>query len=312
MFVCDIPQEISRGPRLTAEKSPRDFRRISPRPERTLRSRNSKCAHFGNFKIERVRSTTTTQQFSRQKSNSVSNYRHRFILDHLIDCQLLRRPLNMSNVDIKASSWKLVEVGRVVQIRSGPYEGKLAAIVEIIDNKRVRSCYCEMALAANTEVITFQALVDGPSGKEGREVPRQAIPLDIVTLTPFVIEKLPRSAGTGPVRKLWEKAEIDQKWESSSWAKKREQQDRRKNLTDFERFKVMRLKKQVCDEPASICAHAQDGTQPCGILNRMHCVNCTSGANNVHIGTIRGFEGTCKGQSSGEIDEILKGCGCRA
>jgi large subunit ribosomal protein L14e len=56
---------------------------------------------------------------------------------------------------------------------------------------------------------------------------------------------MPRSAGTGPVKRLWEKNEIDQKWAESSWAKKREQQERRKNLTDFERFKVMRLKKQV-------------------------------------------------------------------
>jgi ribosomal protein L14E/L6E/L27E len=44
----------------------------------------------------------------------------------------------MSNIDIKATTWKLVEVGRVVLIRKGPYTGKLAAIVEIIDHKRVR------------------------------------------------------------------------------------------------------------------------------------------------------------------------------
>ncbi|KMU76871.1 ribosomal protein L14 [Coccidioides immitis RMSCC 3703] len=73
----------------------------------------------------------------------------------------------MAQIDIKASSWKLVEVGRVVLIRSGPYAGKLAVIAEIIDHKR------------------------------------------------------------------------------SNYAKKREQQERRRNLTDFERFKVMRLKKQA-------------------------------------------------------------------
>ena len=76
-------------------------------------------------------------------------------------------------------------------------------------------------------------------------VPRQPIALDNVFLTPFVIPKLPRAAGTGPVKRLWEKHEIDQKWAESSWAKKRERQERRRNLTDFERFKVMRLKKQV-------------------------------------------------------------------
>ena len=45
----------------------------------------------------------------------------------------------MSQVDISASSWKLVEVGRVVLIRNGPSAGKIAAIVEIIDHKRVRT-----------------------------------------------------------------------------------------------------------------------------------------------------------------------------
>jgi large subunit ribosomal protein L14e len=43
----------------------------------------------------------------------------------------------MAQIDIKAVSWKLVEVGRVVLIRRGPYTGKLAVIVEIIDHKRV-------------------------------------------------------------------------------------------------------------------------------------------------------------------------------
>ena len=44
----------------------------------------------------------------------------------------------MAQIDIKPAGWKLVEVGRVVLLRSGPYAGKLATIVEIIDHKRVR------------------------------------------------------------------------------------------------------------------------------------------------------------------------------
>jgi large subunit ribosomal protein L14e len=71
------------------------------------------------------------------------------------------------------------------------------------------------------------------------------VPLSAISLTPFVIPQLPKASGTGAVKKLWEKHEIDSKWAESSWAKKREQQDRRKNLSDFERFKVMRLKKQA-------------------------------------------------------------------
>jgi large subunit ribosomal protein L14e len=97
--------------------------------------------------------------------------------------------------------------------------------------------------------LTSQILVDGPSTKEGAVVPRQAIATSTVSLTPWVIPNLPKAAGTGPVKKLWEKNEVDKKWAESSWAKKREQFERRKNLTDFERFKVMRLKKQVSHIP---------------------------------------------------------------
>ena len=43
----------------------------------------------------------------------------------------------MSGIDIKPAAWRLVEVGRIITIRKGPYEGKLAAIVEIIDPNRV-------------------------------------------------------------------------------------------------------------------------------------------------------------------------------
>ena len=38
---------------------------------------------------------------------------------------------------MKASKWRLVEVGRVVLFNEGPYAGRLAVIVEIIDHKRV-------------------------------------------------------------------------------------------------------------------------------------------------------------------------------
>ncbi|BDD61726.1 hypothetical protein MPDQ_001490 [Monascus purpureus] len=131
----------------------------------------------------------------------------------------------MADIDLKLAQWKLVEVGRVVLIRSGPYTGKLAVIVQIVDHKRV--------------------LVDGPSGDEKKIVPRHVLSLAHATLTHFVIPKLPLAAGTGPVKKLWEKSEIDNKWAKSNFAQKTERAERRKNLTDFERFKVLRLKKQA-------------------------------------------------------------------
>ncbi|KAF7541934.1 hypothetical protein G7054_g316 [Neopestalotiopsis clavispora] len=131
----------------------------------------------------------------------------------------------MSETSIVASNWRLVEVGRIVLIQGeSASAGRLAAIVEIIDHKRV--------------------LVDGPSSDAKLVVPRQAINLSDVLLAPFVIEKLPRAARTGAVKKFWEKAEIDAKWKQSSWAKSKDQKEKRRNLTDFDRFKVLRLKKQ--------------------------------------------------------------------
>tara|TARA_R110002003_G_scaffold9_37_gene716 strand:+ start:17095 stop:17280 length:186 start_codon:yes stop_codon:yes gene_type:complete len=44
----------------------------------------------------------------------------------------------MGDANITTSAWRLVEVGRVVLFNEGQYEGRLAAVVEIIDHKRVR------------------------------------------------------------------------------------------------------------------------------------------------------------------------------
>lgn len=45
----------------------------------------------------------------------------------------------MGEALIEGSNWRLVEVGRVIVINGDhPDSGKLAAIVEIIDHKRVR------------------------------------------------------------------------------------------------------------------------------------------------------------------------------
>lgn len=90
-----------------------------------------------------------------------------------------------------------------------------------------------------------QVLVDGPSTEEQKIVPRHVLPLAHATLTHFTIPQLPRAAGTGPVKKLWAKNEIDGKWAKSSFAQRTDRSERRKNLSDFERFKVLRLRKQV-------------------------------------------------------------------
>ena len=81
--------------------------------------------------------------------------------------------------------------------------------------------------------------------KENAAVPRHSATLGNLSLTHIVIPKLPRAAGRGAVARAWEKAEVESKWEESSWAKKRDQREKRRALTDFERFRVMKLQKQV-------------------------------------------------------------------
>jgi len=121
--------------------------------------------------------------------------------------------------DLKTTQWRLVEVGRVLLLNEGPYAGKLAVVVEIIDHKRV--------------------LIDSPS-----DVPRQSFPLKKVTLTPIVIAQLPRGCRKGVVTKRWEKSEVNTKWAESAWAKKISSKERRRELGDFDRFRVQVLKKQ--------------------------------------------------------------------
>lgn len=43
----------------------------------------------------------------------------------------------MAEVDITASEWRNVEVGRVALFTHGKFKDRLATIVEIIDHKRV-------------------------------------------------------------------------------------------------------------------------------------------------------------------------------
>ncbi|EGW32464.1 uncharacterized protein SPAPADRAFT_61532 [Spathaspora passalidarum NRRL Y-27907] len=119
-----------------------------------------------------------------------------------------------AHTTVKAANWRLVELGRIVLVDNKD----LATIVQIIDNKRV--------------------LIDGP------KIQRQAISLAKVVLTPIVLPNLPRGARTATVTKKWSAGEIDSKWSATTWAKKLAAKERRAQLSDFERFQVLVLKKQ--------------------------------------------------------------------
>merc|ERR1712225_4831 len=130
----------------------------------------------------------------------------------------INNPFTMSTSQLTFKRY--VEVGRVVLVNDGPSAGKLATIVEIIDHNR--------------------ALIDGPS----TGVPRQPFTYRRLVLTPYVLKKLPRSAGSATVKKVWDASEVEAKWAKSAWCQKRQAQEKRRNTTDFERFEVMLLKKQ--------------------------------------------------------------------
>ncbi|KAJ2547370.1 hypothetical protein EV175_005247 [Coemansia sp. RSA 1933] len=115
---------------------------------------------------------------------------------------------------------RLVEVGRVVLINSGSDSGKIATIVEIVDHRR--------------------AVVDGPT----TDVQRQVIPFNNVVLTDIVVKGLPRGIGSKRLAVFLEKNQVVEAWQKTGWAQKLEARKRRSNMSDFDRFKVMRLKKQ--------------------------------------------------------------------
>ena len=119
---------------------------------------------------------------------------------------------------------RFMEVGRVVLINYGPLTGKLATVVDIVDQNK--------------------CLVDGPAALTG--VSRQVVSFTRVSLTDLTV-KIQRNARQKTLLKAWEEGDTLAKWEASSWAKKLASRKKRANLSDFDRFKVMVAKKQKAE-----------------------------------------------------------------
>ena len=116
---------------------------------------------------------------------------------------------------------RYVEVGRVVLINYGPDAGKLATIIDIVDQNK--------------------CLVDGPANLTG--VSRQVIPYGRIALTDLTV-KISRNSRQKTLTAAWTEADIMGKWDASSWAKKLSSKKKRAALSDFGRFKVMVARKQ--------------------------------------------------------------------
>lgn len=114
---------------------------------------------------------------------------------------------------------RFVEVGRVVLINYGPDKGKLATIIDIVDQNK--------------------CLIDGPN----TGVIRQVISYTRIALTDLTV-KIQRNARSKTITKAWDEGDTMNKWESSSWAKKLSAKKKRANMNDFARFKCMVARKQ--------------------------------------------------------------------
>jgi len=112
---------------------------------------------------------------------------------------------------------RFVQVGRVVLCNYGEDSGKLATIIDVIDQNK--------------------CLVDGDA--TGRKV----MSYKRLALTDHRVI-IPRNARAKTLKAAWAKAEIQKKWDESSWATKLANKAKRAGLNDFGRFKVMVARKQ--------------------------------------------------------------------
>jgi len=126
-----------------------------------------------------------------------------------------RRTLNITRSGRPFS--KFVEVGRVAYIAHGKHKGKLCTIVDVIDQNR--------------------ALIDGPC----TNVTRQAYLLKRLHLTRFRL-RFPHTARSKVIRKVWEANDVSGKWAKTKWATRLQKRKTKAQLTDFERFKLQKLK----------------------------------------------------------------------
>ncbi|EFJ27815.1 hypothetical protein SELMODRAFT_403602 [Selaginella moellendorffii] len=107
---------------------------------------------------------------------------------------------------------RFVEIGRVACINYGEDYGKLVVIVDVIDQNR--------------------ALVDYPG------MIRTSMNFKRLALTDIKID-IPKMPKKKNLQAAVESAEVQKKWENSSWGRKLIVQKKRASLNDFDRFKVM-------------------------------------------------------------------------
>mmetsp|Transcript_145124 Transcript_145124/g.205410 ORF Transcript_145124/g.205410 Transcript_145124/m.205410 type:complete len:144 (+) Transcript_145124:76-507(+) len=113
-----------------------------------------------------------------------------------------------------------VEVGRVVYVHFGAERGKLAVILDILNENKV--------------------LVEGPT----TGVDRQLMPIKRLSLTRLTVPII-RNATTKTLTAAIKKVDLEKKWAETSAAKRIAQRTTRARLNDFDRFRAMVHKRRL-------------------------------------------------------------------
>jgi len=115
----------------------------------------------------------------------------------------------------------LLELGRVVYINYGPLAGKPAVVVDIVNGTKV--------------------VIDGPS----LGIERQVISTRRLELTKFRLGNFNKTDKSSELRKKIEAFGLLDRFNSCGVGKRIVKQQRKAALTDFERFKVVVLKRKL-------------------------------------------------------------------
>merc|ERR1711906_72565 len=115
----------------------------------------------------------------------------------------------------------LMQVGRVVFVNYGPCAGKLAVVLDIIDERRM--------------------LVAGPT----TGVDRQVMPMGRLDLTKFRINAVLRNQKESVLKANIEKFGLAKRWAETGKAKRLAAAKTRASNSDFNRFKAMVLKRKL-------------------------------------------------------------------
>jgi len=113
------------------------------------------------------------------------------------------------------------QIGRLCVVNQGSNAGKVCTVLDIVDQSR--------------------ALVDGPVAVTGLK--RQTIPLTWLSITNIAF-KCPRGARPSTLAKHLEKYDIINQYNNTARAKKVAASKVRANLSDFQRFQVLVLRKK--------------------------------------------------------------------